>query len=144
MVEVKPTWILFVPGFLTFRFNLCGKTTVSLLLLLPLSYHLWKIKKSCQRWACPVTTGSLWLQAKSCISSPLHLHQIPGRNQIYQQEASPCCEWMDQFKQNDSCNTLPGHSGKSGGLSAPPLNWHSSNDLLLSSVYVLYFTHKKN
>lgn len=116
MVEVKPRQILCLHDFLTSRFNHCGEVTISLLWLSPLSYHLQKIKKSCQSWTYPVTTGKLWLQAKSSISSLLHLNQWPESNQNHQQEASPLCEWMGWFKQDGSCNVLPGEAGKPVGI----------------------------
>lgn len=75
--------------FLTSRFNHWCEATISLPWLSSLSYRLQKINKSCQSWTYPVTTGKLWLQAKSSISSLLHLNQWPESNQNHQQEASP-------------------------------------------------------
>lgn len=75
--------------FLTSRFNHFCEATISLRWLSPLSYRLQKINKSCQSWTYPVTTGKLWLQAKSHISSLLHLNRWPESNQKHQQEASP-------------------------------------------------------
>ena len=46
MVEVNPTCITFVLSLLTFQFSPCGETTLSLLLPLPLCYHVQKIKNA--------------------------------------------------------------------------------------------------
>lgn len=46
MVEVNPTCITFVLSLLTFQFNPCGETTISLLLPLLFCYHVQKIKNA--------------------------------------------------------------------------------------------------
>lgn len=69
---------------LTSRFNHCCEATISLLWLSPSLITFRKINKSCESWTHPVTTGKLWLQGKSSISSLLHLNQWPESNQNHQ------------------------------------------------------------
>lgn len=141
MVEGKPRWIC-----VSVIFWLPGSITVvkplSLKVVVPLSYRLQKINKSCQSWTYPVTTGKLWLQAKNPYQFPFASKSMT-REQSESSAGSLTSLRMDGLAQAGWFLQCPARRSRAAcGLSAPSLTWHFSKWSVSSFIDVSLSAHK--